>query len=78
MRALIVVEGITPPGVFSTGMSAIYQLQQKLHSNDLEIEILTVTNPWTDLTWKNWAEKEYKKTGLKIHVLKGFHFKNQI
>lgn len=68
MRILSVIEGIWPPTVKNTGISALYSLQKEISKYpNVELHILTFVEKWADTEWKSWMNLESKKYGIIFH-----------
>ncbi|RLC76592.1 MAG: hypothetical protein DRJ03_28360 [Chloroflexi bacterium] len=69
MRVLITVEGMWPPAVQMTGISAVYGMQKQLAGQGVEIHVLTAIRSWTAPKWKEWFAQEKGRTGIHFHAV---------
>lgn len=67
MRVLVVCEGIWPPLVLMSGISAIYDLQKHLSNLGFEIHILTTIESHAKPSWRHWFKNEERGAHLRFH-----------
>jgi glycosyltransferase involved in cell wall biosynthesis len=67
LRALVVVENLWPPGVQMSGMSILYQFQERLQQQGVDTHILTAIRSWTSPGWKEWFAQETQRSGVHFH-----------
>jgi glycosyltransferase involved in cell wall biosynthesis len=69
MKILTVCEGIWPPLVNMSGISAIYQLQKALADLGFEIHVLTTKERHMGSSFQQWFESEKKDSNINFHCI---------
>jgi glycosyltransferase involved in cell wall biosynthesis len=69
VKVLVVSDGILPPSVYCSGVSAVYNIQRALKALGADVHILTCYDSWTSPYWREWISAEKRKTGISIHCL---------
>lgn len=68
-RILVVVDGIWPPAVETTGIKTVYKLQTLLAKLGMEIHILSAIEKWADPDWTAWARTQKERHGISFHYV---------
>ena len=79
MKILIIAEGLWPPQVNVTGISAVYELQKRLCAKKhIELHLFTVIEKWADPSWRLWMKNEEKRTEIRFHYMDLGFFKEMV